>query len=109
MELDDAQVGFQQGRSTTEQICNLRILSEKYVEHQKPMYHNFIDFKKAFDRVWYQALWTVTRKYNINNNIICTIMSLYDHAKSDHKLVAGKRSKFMYLLRENGAIGSAPK
>ena len=90
-ELDDAQVGFQQGRSTTEQICNLRILSEKYLEHQKPLYHNFIDFKTAFDRVWHKAPWTVMRKYNINNNIICTVMSLHDHAKS-LVLVGGKRS-----------------
>ena len=55
-ELDDAQVGFQEGHSTVEQICNLRILPEKYLEHQKPIYHTFIDFKKAFDRVWHKAL-----------------------------------------------------
>ena len=91
--LHDAQAGFQQGRSTTEQFCNLRILSEKYLEHQKPLYHNFIDFKKAFDRVWHKALWKVMRKYNINNNIICTSMLLYDHAKS-LVLVAGKRSNW---------------
>ncbi|XP_063598641.1 uncharacterized protein LOC134775115 [Penaeus indicus] len=81
-ELDDAQARLQEGRSTTEQICNLRILSEKYQEHQKPLYHNSIDFKKAFDRVWHKALWTVMRKYISSNNIIKTIMSLYDHAKS---------------------------
>ena len=51
-ELDNAQVGFQEGRSTAEKICRLRILSEKYLENQKPLYHNFIDSKKAFDRVW---------------------------------------------------------
>lgn len=62
-ELDDAQAGFQEGCSTTEQICNLRMISEKYMEHHKPLYHNFIDFKKAFDRVWHKALWTVMRKY----------------------------------------------
>ena len=58
-ELDDAQAGFQEGRSITEQICSLRILSEKSLEHQQPLYHNFIDFKKAFDRVWHQPLWLV--------------------------------------------------
>ena len=102
-ELDDAQAGFQQGRSTTERICNLRILSEKYLEHQKPLYHNFIDFKKAFDRVWHKALWTVKRKYNINNNIICTIMSLYDHAKS-LVLVAGKRSNWFSSKVRQGCV-----
>ena len=47
---------FIAGRSTTEQIFNLRILCERYLQHQKDLYHLFIDFKKAFDRVWHKAL-----------------------------------------------------
>ena len=43
--------GFRAGRSTTEQIFNLRILCEKYLQHQQDLYHVFVDFKKAFDRV----------------------------------------------------------
>ena len=42
--------GFRAGRSTTEQILNLRILCEKYLQHQQDLYHVSIDFKKAFDR-----------------------------------------------------------
>ena len=45
------QAGFRAGRSTTEQIFNLRILCEKYLQHQQDLYHIFIDFKKAFDGV----------------------------------------------------------
>ena len=52
----EEQAGFRAGRSTTEQIYNLRILCEKYLQHQKDLYHVFIDFKKAFDRVWHVAL-----------------------------------------------------
>ena len=48
--------GFTAGRSTTEQIFNLRILSVKYLQHQQDLYHVFIDFKKAFDMVWHVAL-----------------------------------------------------
>ena len=47
----EEQAGFRAGRSTTEQIFNLRILCEKYLQHQQDLYHVFIDFKKAFDRV----------------------------------------------------------
>ena len=50
------QAGFRAGRSTTEQIFNLQILCEKYLQHQQDHYHVFIDFKKAFDRVWHAAL-----------------------------------------------------
>ena len=48
----EEQAGFRAGRSTTEQLFNLRILWEKYLQHQQNLYHVFIDFKKAFDRVW---------------------------------------------------------
>ena len=47
----EEQAGFSAGRSTTEQIFNLRILCEKYWQHQQNLYHVFINFKKAFDRV----------------------------------------------------------
>ena len=41
---------FRAGRNTTEHI-NLRFLCEKYLQHQQNLYHIFVDFKKAFDRV----------------------------------------------------------
>ena len=78
----EEQAGFRAGRSTTEQIFNLRILGKKYLQHQKNLYHVFIDFKKAFDRVWYDALWATMRKYNINASVIRAIENLYDKAQS---------------------------
>ena len=69
----EEQAGFRAGRSTTEQIFNLRILCEKYVQHQQDLYHVFIDFKKAFDRVWHAALWATMKKYNISTNLIQVI------------------------------------
>ena len=47
------QAGFRAGKNNPEQIFNLRILFEKYLQHQHNLYHVFIDFKKAFDRVWH--------------------------------------------------------
>ena len=42
----EEQAGLRAGRSTTEQVFNLRILCEKYLQHQQNLYHVFIDFKK---------------------------------------------------------------
>ena len=80
----EEQAGFRAGRSTTEQIFNLRIVCEKYLQHQQNLYHVFIDFKKAFDRVWHAALWATMRKYNIrlSANLDRTIEQLYDKATS---------------------------
>ena len=78
----EEQAGFRAGRSTTEQIFNLRLLCEKYGEHQQDLYHVFIDFKKAFDRVWHEALWATMKSYNINANLIQVIEKLYRNASS---------------------------
>ena len=78
----EEQAGFRAGRSTTEQIFNLRIICEKYQDHQKDLFHIFIDFKKAFDRVWHEALWATMALYNINANLINTIKNLYSKASS---------------------------
>ncbi|GFN97082.1 endonuclease-reverse transcriptase [Plakobranchus ocellatus] len=51
----EEQAGFRPGRSTIEQMCNVRILMEKYLQHQQELHHVFIDFKKAFDRVYMRS------------------------------------------------------
>ena len=76
----EKQARFRAARSTTEQIFNLQILYEKYLQHQQDLYHVFIDFKKAFDRVWLAALWATMKKYNIGTNLIQNIKNLYDKA-----------------------------
>ena len=78
----EEQAGFRAERSTTEQIFNLRILCEKYLQHQQNLYHAFIDFTKAFERVWQAALWVTMRKYNNSANLVRTIEQLYDKATS---------------------------
>ena len=78
----EEQAGFRAGRSTTEQIFNLRILCEKYLQHLQDLYLVLIDFKKAFDRVWHAALWATVKKYNISANLIQVIKTLYNKATS---------------------------
>ena len=76
----EEQAGFRTGRSTTEQIFNLLILCEKYLQHQQDLCHVFIDFKKAFNRVLHAAFWATMKKYNISTNLIQIIKSLYNKA-----------------------------
>ena len=76
--LAEEQAGFRSGRSTVEQIVSVRILGEKYRDHQMEIHHNFIDFKKAFDRVWRKALWLVMKKHNVGAGLVNVIESLYN-------------------------------
>ena len=34
------------------------------------MSHNFIDFKKAFDRLWHAGLWQTLRSFDIDSGLI---------------------------------------
>ena len=76
----EEQAGFMKGRSTVEQIFNLKSIIEKCQEHQQELYHVFIDFKTTL--VWHQALWTTMYKYNINKKLIALIDELYSNATS---------------------------
>ena len=80
--IKEKEAGFRAGRSTTEQIFNLKILCEKYLQHQQSFYQVFMDFKKAFDRVWPAALRAIIRLYNINGNLIRTTECLYNKGTS---------------------------
>ncbi len=72
--LAEEQAGFRSGRSTVEQITNVRILGEKYRDHQHKIHHNFIDFKEALEEVWRKALRLVMRKQNMGT----VVESLYE-------------------------------
>ena len=71
----EEQAGFRAGRSATEQIFNLCIPCEKYIQHQQDLYLVFIDFKKAFDRAWHAALWATMKKY-ISTNLMSSKTSM---------------------------------
>ena len=49
--LADEQADFRPGRSTAEHIFNSQFITEKHLQRQRDVFHNFIDFKKAFGRV----------------------------------------------------------
>lgn len=75
--LNQMQAGFQEGKGTAEEICN-RLLDEKYTEHEQYIYHNFIDFKKVFDRVWHEAL----RFIMLNTTSVQTLWMYSGHSMS---------------------------
>ena len=55
---------------------------EKHLKNRKDVYHNFIVFKKALDRVWHEGLCQSMRNFGITNEIIEIIESLYSNSTS---------------------------
>ena len=50
------QAGFCKGAMTVDHILTIQTIVQKYKKLKKPVYGAFIDFAKAFDTVWRDAL-----------------------------------------------------
>ena len=75
--LTEENAGLQKKGITITHILKCRIMAEKHIEHGRQLYHNFVDFKEVFDRVWHEGLLKVIRHFNIDENIIVIIENLY--------------------------------
>ena len=67
---------FGAGRNTVELTFDCRVIIAKHLEHQRSLYHNFIDSKKAFDRVCHDSLWKVLIGGTIDGGFINVIWAL---------------------------------
>ena len=64
---------------TVEQVFYKQVIMEK---HLCDMFHNFIDFKKAFDRVWHAGLWQVLLSFNTQEELVQAILALNKNSNS---------------------------
>ena len=55
-EISKGQTGFRSGLGTRERIFNIRAVLEKMIAINKDIYNCFIDYQKAFDRVYHQKI-----------------------------------------------------
>jgi hypothetical protein len=74
-QLEEAQCGFLQGRSTQDLIFTLRQISEKVIEYDSEVHICYLDLEKAFDRVPGKEIWCVLKKCNVEGSLVAAIMS----------------------------------
>lgn len=53
-------------------------LIEEAQKHQRALLINFVDFEKTFDSVFWEALWTIMKRYGVPDKLIRIIRCLYD-------------------------------
>lgn len=76
------QAGFMKGRGTREQISNIRRIIEKAREINKPIYMCFVDYRKAFDSMKWEKLWTILREMGVPHHLRTLIQQLYKKSKA---------------------------
>ena len=76
------QAGFHPGRSCAQQMHILRRIIEAFGSYQIPLTITFIDFKKAFDSINRNVMFSVLRHYGIPEVIVNAISVLYNNSKS---------------------------
>lgn len=80
------QAGFVRGRGTREQILNLRQIIEKCREFKKPLYLCFVDYRKAFDSIKWNRLWTILKEMGVPDHLSLLIQNLYVNSKAAVKI-----------------------
>ena len=73
----------------------LTTLIDKYVKKLKsPLYVCFVDFKKAYDSVWRQALLYKLLRLNIDGLFFNILKSMYGHNETCVRVSNSRRSHF---------------
>ncbi|CAH1239173.1 Hypp5747 [Branchiostoma lanceolatum] len=76
-EFVEEQISFRKRVGTRDQIFNLRVLMEKPRENNVQLFMAFIDYKKAFDSVRHQTLWTVMETMGVSRHMVQLLRNLY--------------------------------
>ena len=74
----EEQAGFRAGYSTVDHIFSLYAMVQKYLLKHTKLYVAFVDFKKAFDSVNTNALWSVLRKNGVNGKLYMALRGIYN-------------------------------
>ena len=96
--LKEIQAGFRRGYSTLDNIYVFKNIIELFKFKKKKLFCCFVDYKKAFDSVWREALWYKLTKSGIQGKILKVIKSLYSQVKSC-VFLNGKKSDYFISAR----------
>lgn len=80
------QAGFRCGRSTVDNIFVLQHVIESYDAVKAPVYAAFVDFRKAYDQVDRDVLWTVLHGLGVHGKMLESLKNMYQHVRMHVRL-----------------------
>jgi len=92
--ISENQTGFRKGHSTLDHVFVLKSLFDMLKYQKKKLYCAFIDYEKAFDRIWRDGMWYKLTKYGISGKILEVVKNMYKGIKSCVLGNNGERSDF---------------
>lgn len=93
------QHGFHKGKSTTEPICCLRMIQEKFSERNRPLHLVFVDLEKAYDTISRELIWHCLQKRGIPEKRTRIIKDTYKDSTTRVSTVAGKMKEINIGVR----------
>lgn len=78
----DNQIGFKKKARTSDHILIINTIFRRFCNTGKKLYICFVDFKKAYDKVWQEALMFKLLKLGIRGSFFGIIRSMYDDCRS---------------------------
>jgi len=88
------QAGFCKGAMTVDHILTIHTIVQKYKKLKTPVYGAFIDFAKAFDTVWRDALIVKLAEMGLNTTLMRTIVEYYRERTVHLKMKADRTDSF---------------
>ena len=83
------QTGFRKGYRTSDHILTLKSIIEKQIKKGVYLYTCFVDFEKAFDTFWRNALFKKLEYMGIKGNLVRILRNMYSEVNYSIKLPYG--------------------
>jgi hypothetical protein len=86
--IDEHQIGFREKCRTTDHMFILKCIMDLYKKKKKKLFICFVDFSKAFDKVWHEGLFFKLAKYGISTKFYNIIKNMYHKVSLQVKIGA---------------------
>ena len=74
-------MGFRKVFRSADHVLTLKTLTDKYLNRNQKFYICFVDFRKAYDSIWYRYLFHKLCMYGIHRNFISLLEDVYMKSK----------------------------
>ena len=79
-------IGFRKGFRTADHVLTTKTLMKKYLSENKKLYFCFVDFRKAYDSIWREALFKKLLGYGVSSNFVSLLRNMHEKTKLSVRL-----------------------